>query len=325
MILYRVHIQFPSLHLRKVYCLVNECGPKKLGGRGTFRHFYCKKSLRENGLKSLRVNPQQCPASATEAIEFKQPALLSLMPSATINHRPQSAVERIIVPLDVSSEAEAFDLIQKLPQVTFWKVGLELFVSTGATVVQQLKAEGKRVFLDLKLHDIPNTMAGACRAAGKYGVDLMTVHATAGPEALAAACLAVEQGAIAAGQAVPNLIAVTVLTSITGRSLSLNLKVSLELSDYALQMALMAQENGLSGCVCSPQEAALLRQCCGQNWLLVCPGVRPTWAQKGDQQRVMTPSQAVDSGATYLVIGRPITQSPDPADAFQRICEELSA
>ncbi|MBE7381299.1 MAG: orotidine-5'-phosphate decarboxylase [Leptolyngbya sp. SIO1E4] len=235
-----------------------------------------------------------------------------------------SPAERIIVPLDVASEAEARTLIQQLPHVTFWKVGLELFVSTGPRIVDLLKDQGKQVFLDLKFHDIPNTMAGACRAAGQYGVDLLTVHATAGPTALAAALTAATEGATLTGQPSPKLIAVTVLTSISGRSLAVDLKVPLELSDYALQMALLAQQSGLAGSVCSPQEAALLRRCCGADWLLVCPGVRPHWAQTGDQQRVMTPKAAIKAGADYLVIGRPIRQATDPSGAFQRICDDLS-
>lgn len=235
-----------------------------------------------------------------------------------------SPADRIIVPLDVASETEARTLIKQLPQVTFWKVGLELFVSTGPTILKLLKDHGKKIFLDLKFHDIPNTMAGACRAAGRYGVDLITVHATAGPAALIAALTAAQEGAEAVNQTVPQLIAVTLLTSIDGRSLALDLKIPLELSDYTLQMALLAKQNNLAGSVCSPQEATLLRRWCGQEWLLVCPGVRPTWADKGDQQRVMTPSKAVTAGANYLVIGRPITQSPNPTEAFQRICEELT-
>ena len=232
--------------------------------------------------------------------------------------------ERIIVPLDVASELEAHALIDQLPQVTFWKVGLELFVSSGPAILAFLKEQHKRIFLDLKFHDIPNTMAGACQSAGRHGVDLLTLHATAGPAALRAAQAAAQRGSEASGQAMPKLIAVTLLTSITGRSLACDLKIPLELSDYALQMSLLAQQAGLAGSVCSPQEASLLRRCCGQDWLLVCPGVRPLWAQKGDQQRVMTPNQAVTAGADYLVIGRPITQSKDPETAFQRICSELA-
>ena len=235
-----------------------------------------------------------------------------------------SAAERIIVPLDVPSGEAAIALMDVLPQVTFWKVGLELFVSAGPSVLTALKDRGKRIFLDLKFHDIPHTMAGACRAAGRYGVDLLTVHAPAGKAALMAAQAAVVEGAIAAQVAPPQIIAVTLLTSIQSRALAFELKVPLELPDYALQMALLAQDAGLAGVVCSPQEAETLRATCGPDWLLVCPGVRPAWAAKGDQSRVLTPRQAMAAGASYLVIGRPITQADNPAIAFQRICDELA-
>lgn len=232
--------------------------------------------------------------------------------------------DKIIVPLDVPTETAALALIDRLPQVMFWKVGLELFVSSGAGIIKTLKARQKKVFLDLKFHDIPNTMAGACRSAAHYGVDLLTVHAAAGQIALQAAQLAALEEAAANHLPPPNLIAITALTSLTARSLAFELKIPLELNDYVLQMALLAQQSGLAGAVCSPQEVAQLRDTCGNDFLLVCPGVRPTWAEKGDQQRSTTPAAAVKAGANYLVIGRPITASPDPSAAFAKICEELA-
>jgi orotidine-5'-phosphate decarboxylase len=237
--------------------------------------------------------------------------------------RLRSTADQIIVPLDVATEAEAIALISTLPKVTFWKVGLELFVSTGGAILQTLKSLEKQIFLDLKFHDIPNTVAGACRAAAGYGVDLLTVHATAGRSALKAALAAVEEGAAEAGQPTPKLIAITLLTSLTSRDLAFDLKVPIELPEYALHMALLARECGLGGAVCSPQEVQQLRQTCGDDFLLVCPGVRPTWSEPGDQRRAMTPAAALRSGADYLVIGRPITASDDPVAAFDRICGEL--
>jgi len=233
-----------------------------------------------------------------------------------------SVADQIIVPLDVPTLDAALALIDQLPQVTFWKVGLELFVA-GGQILEQLKAQQKKIFLDLKFHDIPNTMAGACRSAARYGVDLLTVHAAAGRVALELAQAAATAEAELLNLSPPNLIAITVLTSLNARALAFELKIPLELADYALQMALMAQESGLAGAVCSPQEVAQLREICGSEFLLVCPGVRPTWAEKGDQQRAMTPAAALKAGANYLVIGRPITASPDPAAAFERICAEL--
>ncbi len=233
--------------------------------------------------------------------------------------------DRIIVPLDVPSEERAIALVEQLPQVRWWKVGLELFVSSGPNILQTLKNRQKRIFLDLKFHDIPNTMAGACREAAAYGVDLVTVHAAAGRSALKAASVAALEGSQATGCPPAKLIAITLLTSLTSRDLAFDLKIPLELPEYALKMALLAQETGLNGAVCSPQEVEQLRQTCGGDFLLVCPGVRPNWAEAGDQRRAMTPFDAIKAGADYLVIGRPITAATDPVAAWERICEELAA
>jgi orotidine-5'-phosphate decarboxylase len=233
--------------------------------------------------------------------------------------------DRIIVPLDVPTEEKALALVEQLPQVRWWKVGLELFVGSGPNILQTLKDRQKRIFLDLKFHDIPNTMAGACRQAAGYGVDLITVHATAGRNALKAANVAAGEGSEEAGCPPAKLIAVTLLTSLTSQDLAFDLKIPLELPEYALTMALLAQETGLAGAVCSPQEVEQLRQTCGDDFLLVCPGVRPNWAEAGDQKRAMTPTDAIKAGADYLVIGRPITASPDPVAAWERICDELTA
>ena len=254
--------------------------------------------------------------------------------------------DRIIVPLDVPTKAAAIALVEALPDVNFWKVGLELFVSTGPEILAELKQRQKRIFLDLKFHDIPNTVAGACRSAAVYGVDLLTIHATAGRRALQDAQAALSaatpptppyQGGAQLPPTsptppyqrhrveAPKLIAITLLTSLNSRDLAFDLKVPVELPEFALNMALMAKECGLAGAVCSPQEAKQIKEVCGRDFLLVCPGVRPKWAAKGDQRRAMTPAEAIKAGADYLVIGRPITASEDPVAAFTRICEELQA
>lgn len=205
-----------------------------------------------------------------------------------------AGIERIIVPLDVSTEALAIALIDALPQVSFWKVGLELFVSSGPAILTALKQRQKRIFLDLKFHDIPNTVAGACRSAARYGVDLLTIHATCGRAALKAgqAALQIPGGGVRedseagedaryeAGEdarptsKIPKLIAITLLTSLNSRDLAFDLKVPVELPEYALNMALLARDCGLAGAVCSPQEAAQIREVCGKDFLLVCPGDR---------------------------------------------------
>jgi orotidine-5'-phosphate decarboxylase len=232
--------------------------------------------------------------------------------------------DKIIVPLDVPDIESAIALVDKLESVSFWKVGLELFTSVGPQILEFLKSREKRIFLDLKFHDIPNTVAGACRSASRYGVDLLTIHATSGRDALKAATEAAQVGADQAGVQPPKLIAITLLTSISARQLAFELKIPLELPEFALEMALMAKESGLDGAVCSPQEVAQLRQTCGDEFLLVCPGVRPTWADKGDQKRSLTPSQAIQAGANYLVIGRPITAAAEPELAWKRIADELT-
>lgn len=227
--------------------------------------------------------------------------------------------EKIIVALDVSSLEEAIALVKLLPEVSFWKVGLELFVATGAEILHFLQEQNKRIFLDLKFHDIPNTVKGAVTSALKYQVDLLTIHATAGREALSSAKQVIDES----GQNSPKLIAITLLTSINARQLAFDLKIPLELPEYALNNAILAKECGLDGAVCSPQEVAQLRQVCGKNFLLVCPGVRPSWAKKDDQQRIMTPKQALTEGADFLVIGRAITQAENPSQAWAKICLEL--
>jgi orotidine-5'-phosphate decarboxylase len=225
---------------------------------------------------------------------------------------------QVIVPLDVPNLTEAITLLDKLPQVSFWKVGLELFTATGPSILTILKERKKRIFLDLKFHDIPNTVAGACRSASEYGVDFLTLHATAGQTALQAATKAISNTASR-----PQLLAITLLTSLNVRELAFDLKASLNLPEYVLYMAILSQKCGVNGAVCSPREVSQLRQVCGNDFLLVCPGIRPSWFDNGDQRRVMTPSEAIKAGADYLVIGRPITMANDPIAAWEKICEEL--
>ena len=229
-----------------------------------------------------------------------------------------SPANQVIVPLDVPNLTEAITLLDKLPQVSFWKVGLELFAATGPDILTILKEREKRIFLDLKFNDIPNTVAGACRSASEYGIDFLTLHAAAGRTALHAATKAIGNT-----PSRPQLLAITLLTSLDSRELAFDLKISLDLPKYTIQMAILAKESGINGAVCSPKEVSQLRQVCGDDFLLICPGVRPSWFEKGDQRRVMTPSEAMRAGADYLVIGRPITMANDPIAAWGKICEEL--
>jgi orotidine-5'-phosphate decarboxylase len=236
-----------------------------------------------------------------------------------------SSRDRIIVPLDVPTVAAAVSLVDRLPEVGFWKVGLELFVSSGATIITTLKQRQKRVFLDLKLHDIPNTVAGAAAAAARHGVDLLTVHSSNGTAGLQAAQIAATAAALEVGLVPPQIIAVTLLTSIDAVMLRDDLQVSLNPEQYVIHMAQLAQRSGLAGAVCSPQEVGAIRSACGPEFRLVCPGVRPSWSASGDQKRVMTPREAIAAGADYLVIGRPITAADDPVAAWERIVAEIEA
>ncbi len=223
--------------------------------------------------------------------------------------------DRIIVALDVPELELAIALIEKLPEVTFWKVGLELFTSAGTEVIRYLKSCGKKVFLDLKLHDIPNTVAATCRVLAKYEVDFLTVHAAGGRAMMQAA-----QAAIANEST--QILAVTVLTSISPPELAADLRISLPLPDYVLELAAMAQDCGISGVVCSAHELTNLRARLGENFYLVTPGIRLAHDTNDDQSRVMTPDQAFALGANYLVIGRAITAATDPVKIWQQITQE---
>jgi len=231
--------------------------------------------------------------------------------------------DQIIVALDGMAPEQAMAFASAVPELRWVKVGLELFVAGGPAVVQQLRDQGKRVFLDLKFHDIPATMAGACRSAARLGAELITVHASAGSVALGAAQAAALESAEAVGLPAPTLLAVTVLTSWEQARFASELAIEEPLSTYVPRLAQLAAAAGIGGCVCSPLEVAALRAAHPEPFALVTPGIRPAGAALGDQQRVLTPAQAVAAGASQLVIGRPITAAPDPVAAFAACCREL--
>jgi len=231
----------------------------------------------------------------------------------------EAARKRLIVALDVPGAAEALDLADRLNGSCRWfKVGLELFVAAGPAVLEPLIARGHSVFLDLKFNDIPNTVAGAVRSAASLGVRMMTVHASGGPAMLQAARAALDCLADP-----PQLLAVTVLTSMDqAQATAVGLKRSP--SAQVELLANMGLAAGMRGFVCSPQEVAALRALTGPEGVLVIPGIRPAGADKGDQKRIATPADALRSGASYLVVGRPITQAPDPAAAAEAILKEMA-
>ncbi|ERT60818.1 orotidine 5'-phosphate decarboxylase [Megasphaera vaginalis (ex Srinivasan et al. 2021)] len=233
------------------------------------------------------------------------------------------ADERIIAALDVHSLDDMQRLVDRLgDSISFYKVGMELFYSAGPETIRYLKGKGKRVFLDLKLHDIPNTVGQSVRALTRLGADLMTLHAGGGRAMLAAAAEAVRSEGAARGGAVPKLLAVTVLTSIDEESWQ-ETGAKYGIADSVKRLAALAHECGIDGVVSSPHEASAIRQAEGGGFLIVTPGIRPAFAQSNDQKRIASPQQALRDGADYLVIGRPITQADDPKAAAEKILAEI--
>ena len=242
---------------------------------------------------------------------------------ASARPSPQNPIEaargRLIVALDVPNAAAALELVDRLEGTCKWfKVGLELFVAAGPAVLEPLVARGHSVFLDLKFHDIPNTVAGAVRSAASLGARLLTIHAQGGPAMLAAARSALESVTNP-----PELLAVTMLTSMDAAQL---VTVGLDRSpaEQVEILARMGMAAGIRGFVCSPEEVGKLRALTGPSGVLVIPGIRPAGAETGDQKRVATPADALRNGASYLVVGRPITQAPQPAAAAAAILREMA-
>ncbi|GEA17034.1 MAG: orotidine-5-phosphate decarboxylase [Moorella sp. (in: firmicutes)] len=234
------------------------------------------------------------------------------------------ARDKIIVALDVASLAAGEKLVDQLfPYVGMFKVGLEFYTTAGPAAIRMIKERGGKVFADLKLHDIPNTVAGAARALVRLGVDMLNVHAAGGRSMMEAAVAAARQEAEAAGRPAPFILAVTVLTSLDGKALRDEVGIEREVEEQVVRWARLAKEAGLDGVVASPREIRAIREACGPEFLIVTPGVRPAGADRGDQRRVMTPAAALQEGASYLVIGRPITAAPDPAAAARAIGEEM--
>ncbi|MFZ2300552.1 MAG: orotidine-5'-phosphate decarboxylase [Gallionella sp.] len=225
---------------------------------------------------------------------------------------------KIIIALDYPAAAPALALAGRLqPNLCRLKVGKELFTAAGPGLIEQLQQRGFEIFLDLKFHDIPNTAAQACKAAASLGVWMVNVHALGGRKMLEAAREAVAQSAQR-----PKLIAVTVLTSMAQEDLA-DIGIGATPAEMVLKLAKLARDSELDGVVCSAQEAALLREQCGKDFCLVTPGIRPAQASLDDQSRVMTPRAALENGANYLVIGRPITKAADPLQALLDINKEI--
>lgn len=226
---------------------------------------------------------------------------------------------KVIVALDYETQKEALNLVDQInPELCRLKVGKEMFTTLGTEFIKQLHQRGFDVFLDLKFHDIPNTVARAVRSAADLGVWMVDLHASGGLKMMETAKQILEPY----GKDAPKLIAVTVLTSMEDVDL---LQIGLNASpmEQVIRLARLTQRAGLDGVVCSPQEVEILRATCGKEFTLVTPGIRPTGADFGDQRRVMTPKEAIATGSDYLVIGRPITQATNPVEVLKQINAEI--
>jgi len=238
---------------------------------------------------------------------------------------PRDPKERLIVALDVEGLAQAESLLDRLQGVVgTYKIGSQLFTASGPAAVELLQKRGCSVFLDLKFHDIPNTVAGAVREAARLGVSMLNVHASGGTAMLKAAAEAAREAAREFNIAKPLCLAVTVLTSLDRALLQRELGVAVSVEGHVLHLAGLAKAAGLDGSVCSPQEIRTVRNALGREWIIVTPGVRPTGSGADDQVRVATPEAAISAGADYLVVGRPITGAPEPAAAAIAILKAMA-
>ncbi|GGD70777.1 orotidine-5'-phosphate decarboxylase [Paenibacillus nasutitermitis] len=237
----------------------------------------------------------------------------------------EEAAERIMVALDYSDAAAAEGLLRSLEGIPcYMKVGMQLFYAAGPGFVASLKERGYRVFLDLKMHDIPNTVKGGASSITKLGVDVFNVHAAGGIQMMEAALEGVDAAlAGASGLKRPSVIAVTQLTSTSQDVLNREIGLQGTVEDAVLRYARLARNAGLSGVVASPQEVQSIKAACGQDFQTITPGIRPAGADVNDQSRIMTPRQALEAGTDYMVIGRPITAAPDPREAVESILKEM--
>lgn len=235
------------------------------------------------------------------------------------------ADDRLIVALDVATMEQLKNLVTTLgDSVSYYKVGMELFYAASAETVTYLQEQGKSVFLDLKLHDIPNTVAQGVTSLTHLGAKLITLHSQGGPVMMAAAAKAATEAAEKLQVERPKLLAVTVLTSFDDDAWTA-IGGQLPIRDQVIRLAKLAKESGMDGVVASPLEAKAIREVCGEDFLIVTPGIRPSFAAANDQKRIATPKSALTDGASKLVIGRPITKADNPQEAVRLIVEEMEA
>jgi len=235
------------------------------------------------------------------------------------------AKDRIILALDVDTEKQALSLVEQLsPTIGVFKVGMQLYNSCGPQIVEKINQTGGKVFVDLKFHDIPNTVAAAGKVLTRLGCYMFNIHAAGGREMMNQLVKGVYEEAKLNNISPPLTLAVTVLTSISQSQLENDMFIKdKSVEETVVEWARMAQECGINGVVCSPQEITAIRNACGRDFKIVTPGIRPSWSAANDQKRITTPKEAVTMGADYMVIGRPITAADNPQAAALRIIEEL--
>ena len=232
--------------------------------------------------------------------------------------------EKIIIALDGMDKKNVLNLLEKIPEIIWVKVGLELFVNEGPDILSTLRDKGKKIFLDLKFHDIPTTVARACFAASQTGAEFISLHTCAGIKALKVANEAAHEGAAKVNLDPPKLLGITILTSWTSESFASELLINQSIDHRVKHLAEIASKSGLGGCVCSPKEVQFLRDVYPETFELVTPGIRPLGSDVNDQSRVSDASEALKMGASKLVIGRAITKSKDPAYMFKSFCDKVS-
>lgn len=235
------------------------------------------------------------------------------------------AKDRLILALDVDTMEEALKLVEQTKEyVGVYKVGMQLYNSAGPEIIRRLQALDCKVFADLKFHDIPNTVAQAGRVMVRHGVFMYNVHCAGAKEMMTKTAEAAKDEAEAIGRLQPLVLGVTILTSLDQAAVNAEIGLNGSVEENVVRYARLAKECGLAGVVASPKEISAIREACGPDFVLVIPGIRPEWAAANDQKRVMTPKEAIAAGATYIVVGRPITAAANPTEAAAKVSAEIA-
>lgn len=238
--------------------------------------------------------------------------------------KPKSARDKLVLPLDVNTMDEAKELVKELKDyVGVFKVGLQLFTSVGPDIIKMIQDEGREIFFDGKFHDIPNTVAKASANLVKHGVTFFNIHITGGSKMISSCLKLSRETAKSLDLPKPTVLGVTLLTSFGQRTLTEELLINLNIDDYVTQLAKVAKKSGLDGIIASATDVQKIKKECGDDFIILCPAIRPTWSVVNDQIRVVTPRDAIKAGVDYLVIGRPITSAKDRVSAAQLVIDEM--